>query len=116
MVDNQHKQITGYRDLQQDEIDLMNYIKEAEIQLAEVWQHVIWSSGDDTIAVTVDMRWANVAKTHFQEGFSALVRSIAKPRDPFKPDGGGDVPEGTPSDHSTVDKNDSVKELDSFIQ
>lgn len=30
-----------------------------------------------------DMRWASIAKTHFEEGFSALVRSIAKPEPRF---------------------------------
>lgn len=84
MVENQHKKIEGYRDLQQDEIDLMNDIKEAEIQVAEVWKHVIRQGEDSEVAATLDLRWANIAKTHFQEGFSALVRAVAKPRDPFR--------------------------------
>lgn len=104
MVDNQHKQIEGYRDLQQDEIDLMNDVKEAEIQVAEVWKHIVRQGYDETVAATLDLRWANIAKTHFQEGFSALVRSIAKPRDPFQNE---DVHESVPSDHPPVDKGDS---------
>lgn len=83
MVDNQHKQIQGYRDLQQDEIDLMNEIKQIETQVAHLWKDVVEVNELDDVAATVDMRWANTAKIHFQEGFSALVRSVAKPKDPF---------------------------------
>ena len=76
MVDNQHKQISGYRDLDQVEIDLINQIKAAEAELGELWRRVF--SGD-----SVDKRWASVARTHFEEGFSALVRSVARPESRF---------------------------------
>lgn len=76
MVDNQHQKISGYRDLSQDEIDQMNAVKVAESALGETWRQVM-SLPD------VDKRWAAVAKTHFEEGFMALVRSIAKPEPRF---------------------------------
>ncbi len=76
MVDNQHKKISGYRDLTEEEISLMNDIKGMEIEVAQLWKEVFSEAG-------VDKRWAAVARTHFQEGFSALIRSIAKPVDPF---------------------------------
>jgi hypothetical protein len=76
MVDNQHKQISGYRDLTQDEIDGINAVKAAEQQLGELWRNVTAIDG-------TDKRWASIAKTHFEEGFSALVRSIAKPEPRF---------------------------------
>jgi hypothetical protein len=77
MVDNQHKKISGYRDLTQDEIDAMNAIKSAEAELASLWQRISAANPG------ADRRWLAVARTHFQEGFSAFVRSIAQPEDPF---------------------------------
>lgn len=76
MVDNQHKKISGYRDLSQDEIDQMNAVKAAEAALGETWRQVM-------DLPEVDKRWAAVARTHFEEGFMALVRSIAKPEPRF---------------------------------
>lgn len=75
-MDNQHKQISGYRDLTQDEIDAINEVKQAEVALGQLWRRV-------RELETLDMRWASIAKTHFEEGFSALVRSIAKPEPRF---------------------------------
>jgi len=76
MVDNQHQKISGYRDLSQAEIDAMNSVKAAETDLGQLWQQIVAD-------VTVDKRWASIAKTHFEEGFSALVRSIAQPEPRF---------------------------------
>lgn len=76
MVDNQHKQISGYRDLTQLEIYAINEVKQAEIELGALRRRV-------RELETLDLRWASVAKTHFEEGFSALVRSIAKPEARF---------------------------------
>jgi hypothetical protein len=76
MVDNQHKRITGYRDLKQTEIDAMNAVKATEQDVAVLWRDI---AGQDEI----DGRWLAIARTHFQEGFSAMVRSIAQPADPF---------------------------------
>jgi hypothetical protein len=69
---DQHQKISGYRDLTQAEIDAMNSIKAAETDLGQLWQQI-------TADVNVDKRWASIAKTHFEEGFSALVRSVACP-------------------------------------
>jgi hypothetical protein len=85
MVDNQHKQISGYRDLSQAEIDVMNEVKAAETALGELWRKVgaITEIGGRANAKHCDPRWHAVAKTHFEEGFSALVRSIARPAERF---------------------------------
>lgn len=84
-MDNQHKKITGYRDLSQAEIDLMNEVKQAEATLGELWRKVgrIEAQGGRANAEHCDPRWHAVAKTHFEEGFSALVRSIARPEERF---------------------------------
>lgn len=78
MVDNQHKKIAGYRDLTEDEIDVINAIKSAEVQLGDMWREL-----GDQDTVTVDKRWMAIAKTHFEEGFSALVRAVAQPEARF---------------------------------
>ncbi len=69
--------IQGYRQLTRDEQDIINEIKRTEMYVASVW--LATADVED-----VDKRWLSIAKTHFQEGFSALVRSIAQPEDPFK--------------------------------
>jgi hypothetical protein len=76
MVDNQHKQIKGCRDLSQEEIDLMNKIKEVELEVGALWRLV---NGLDS----TDKRWAAIAKTDLQTGFMALVRSVANPESAF---------------------------------
>lgn len=71
-MDNQHKQIKGYRDLTQEEIDLMNEGKD----LAEkVRQHI---ERVQTVE-NVDMRAVRIAATELQTGFMWLTRAIARP-------------------------------------
>ena len=71
-MDNQHKKIKGYRDLSQDEIDLMNEGKE----LAEkVGGFILKLQKDES----TDKRWTSIAKTDLQTGFMAAIRSIAQP-------------------------------------
>jgi hypothetical protein len=69
--------VRGYRDLDDDEIATINRIKEHEEALAELWGSVERDS-------RTDGRWLELSRNHFQEGFSALVRSIAQPYDPFQ--------------------------------
>jgi len=68
--------VKGYRDLTQAEVDLINEVKDAERVLGEVWRKVVAADGNDR-------RWSAVARTHFEEGCSALVRSIAQPESAF---------------------------------
>jgi len=77
-MDNQHKKIKGYRDLTQDEIDLMNEAK----QLSEVcglFIDKLISTHQATGNHTIDTRWVRIGETDLQTGFMALVRSIARP-------------------------------------
>lgn len=104
-MENQHRVITGYRDLSKTEIDLMNKIKakgaEIDMLVAEVRSHLITqrSVAQDLLAAATepgavhdaaDMevarldlaeppRWAAIGRTHFQEGLMALTRSVAQP-------------------------------------
>lgn len=75
-MDNQHKKITGYRDLTQSEIDGMNSIKALEADAGELFKQIGQIKG-------VDHRTLALAKTNLQQGFMWFVRSIAKPADPF---------------------------------
>lgn len=76
MVDNQHKKITGYRDLTEDEISLMNEAKALAETVGDFCQkvHLLECNG-----VEIDRRWLSIGKTDLQKGFMALVRSVAKP-------------------------------------
>jgi hypothetical protein len=80
-MDNQHKMITGYRDLTQEEIDLMNRIKAVGEQVRELLSSMSYGSpdGGEAPPAAADARWFAIARTHLQEGFMALTRSIAKP-------------------------------------
>lgn len=77
-MDNQHKKITGYRDLTQDEIDKMNEIKakgEEVRTLIDGMQTAVALPG----GLAPDPRALAIARTKLQEGFMWLTRSIAKP-------------------------------------
>lgn len=78
IVDNQHKKITGYRDLTQDEIDLMNKVKDKAEEVRKLLSEIEGVHADIG-QHAIDMRWLNIGKTDLQKGFMALVRSIAKP-------------------------------------
>lgn len=82
-MDNQHRKISGYRELSQEEIDLMNEIKAEGIRLKELVDKV----NTRQAAITAEFgtpdaesyRWAAIAKTDFQTGLMALTRAVAKP-------------------------------------
>jgi hypothetical protein len=78
MVDNQHRQIPGYRDLDQDTLNAIKMVKMAEVAASEVWKQV-----RDNIPLSADRRQLAIARHHFEDGFSALVKSVAKPDSPF---------------------------------
>lgn len=76
-MDNQHRKIKGYRELDQVEIDLMNEIKqkgaELEALIERVHTHINPSENGET------RRWVSIGKTHLQQGLMALTRAVAKP-------------------------------------
>lgn len=76
MAENQHKKIKGYRDLSEEEIALMNEVKEME---AEVGRLVKKLSARVMPAEGLDPRWILIGRTDLQTGFMALVRAIARP-------------------------------------
>lgn len=71
-MENQHRKITGYRELEQHEIDAMNAVKEMAKQVGELFEKLESTSG-------LDQRWIVIGKTNLQQGFMALTRAIAQP-------------------------------------
>ncbi len=101
-MENQHRKIKGYRELSQEEIDLMNRIKAkgAELLLlqcelvemlkkenSEKLDKAARSNFSDDDAVSElhrfqeaePNRWANIGRTDIQTGIMALVRAVAQP-------------------------------------
>lgn len=71
-MDNQHREIDGYRELNQQEIDVMNMIK-ARIDLLRT---VIENARDD---MSADPRCAALAITNLEQCSMWACRAIAKP-------------------------------------
>lgn len=71
-MDNQHRKIVGYRELDQNEIDLMNQVKEMGVRLLGLVGHL------ESLNST-DKRWLEIGKTDLQKGLMSLTRSIAQP-------------------------------------
>lgn len=105
-MDNQHKKINGYRELTQEEIELMNRIKtkgeelgalcgelaarlntnlEAKTAAAKNSKITQEDEGSDECAelrrfnAAEPMRWLSIGKTNVQTGIMALIRAIAQP-------------------------------------
>lgn len=73
-MENQHRQITGYRELTEAEIDTMNLIKAKGVEIGELVDDM------RTAGPTVfDQRWVSIAATNLQQGLMALTRAVAKP-------------------------------------
>ena len=71
-MDNQHEKIKGYRDLTQEEIDLMNEIKAKAEEVGNLVDRVQSAHG-------IDRRWAAIGQTDLQKGFMSLTRAVAQP-------------------------------------
>lgn len=80
-MENQHRHINGYRDLSQEEIDLMNEIKSEGERLEALVNKVKANINPELQADTArnPNRWAAMAATDFQTGLMALVRAVAVP-------------------------------------
>lgn len=95
-MENQHRLIKTYRELTQEEIDLMNECKILEAQFhklhrkitervenqCEQASHSACSKEYDRLSDATPLRWLSISKTNVEQGFMALVRSIAQPSTP----------------------------------
>lgn len=71
-MENQHRKIKGYRELTQDEINLMNEVKQKGVELGELIEKL---ENIDSL----DKRWLEAGKLNLQQGLMFLTRSIAQP-------------------------------------
>ena len=71
-MENQHRQIKGYRELSQTEIDAMNEIKAKGAELGELVEKLRGTEG-------LDQRWVSIGATDLQTGLMALTRAVAQP-------------------------------------
>lgn len=103
-MENQHRKISGYRELSQTEIDLMNRIKAKGAELLDLQAELVdmlklqevakinamdQASTNDVEAeakaefsrfhAAEPFRWSAIGKTDIQTGIMALVRAVAQP-------------------------------------
>ena len=71
-MENQHRKIKGYRELDQTEIDVMNEIKSTGAELGKLVDKLRSMEG-------LDQRWISIGATDLQTGLMALTRAVAKP-------------------------------------
>ncbi|MFG7180685.1 hypothetical protein ACGYQ5_14250 [Burkholderia pseudomallei] len=71
-MDNQHRKITGYRELDEHEIALVNKIKATGNDLAEIIDAMM---GD----AQYDQRCVAIARTEMQTACMWLIRAVTKP-------------------------------------
>ena len=71
-MDNQHRKISGYRELSEKEIQGMNAIKAKGNELGQLLEELKQIPG-------IDQRALAIAKTDLQTGVMWAVRSIAQP-------------------------------------
>lgn len=67
--------IAGYRVLTDQEIDLINRLKAH----GQTTQNEVDLVRELMAEYPDSQRWAAIASTHFQQGYMALIRSIARP-------------------------------------
>lgn len=71
-MENQHRQIKGYRELNEAEIAAMNEIKTKGAELGELVAKLKATEG-------LDQRWVSIGATDLQTGLMALTRAVAQP-------------------------------------
>lgn len=78
-MDNQHRRIIGYRELGHDELDKINEIKAVGLRVDELIRSIETAAALSG-GLEPDKRWLAIARTELQQGFMALVRSVARPQ------------------------------------
>ncbi len=91
-MENQHRLIKTYRDLSQQEIDLMNQAKTLEAHVAQFHAKIVRHVEDTKLMCSPEEyqrlteacpdRWLAISQTHFDQAFMALVRAVAQPLRP----------------------------------
>jgi hypothetical protein len=73
-MENQHRFIDGYRELNQAEIDVMNDIKRLGNSLGNFLENL-----KDNEDISVDVSYLNTGMIDIQKGLMMAVRSVAQP-------------------------------------
>lgn len=102
-MDNQHRKIQGYNELSQEEIDLINEVKEMEARLNALIEKLHAENTDIEEVAIADQesgveqfatalfdsetqRWIRIGQDQIQLGLMALTRAIANPSPLEAPD------------------------------
>jgi hypothetical protein len=72
-MDNQHRKISGYRELTEAEIAAMNALKAKGAELGAILDEVKEMPG-------IDQRALAIARTELQTGLMWAVRAVARPQ------------------------------------
>lgn len=94
-MENQHRKIKGYRELNQNEIDQMNTIKEKGVKLQKLIDDLFAANtirynendpyknadmpDEDVETLMEACRWLTQGQMHLQQGLMCLTRAVAKP-------------------------------------
>jgi len=86
---DQHKKISGYRELSQLEIDAINKLKRLGEEMEKTLQEVNAihgrilteeeASGGIITEIKLDRGWFNEGKKDMQKGLMCVIRSVAQP-------------------------------------
>ena len=72
--------ITGYRQLNEEEAQLINEGKALAEQCGAYIVKLRGFGGADAVrSKQLDQRWISIVATHIQQGFMAVIRGIAQP-------------------------------------
>ena len=72
-MENQHRHIKGYRELSEEEIAMMNEIKQKAVEVGELVAKL------RNAGTVLDQRWVSIGATDLQTGMMALTRAVAQP-------------------------------------
>lgn len=86
-MENQHRKINGYRELSQEEIDLMNEVKQlgvtAESVLVKIQNHVMKQYADDSneerLYSADPLEWLERGTHELQTALMKITRAVAQP-------------------------------------
>lgn len=67
------EKITGYRELSEKEINLINEFKAKAEEVGQLVKQLKITEG-------LDQRWVAIGSTQIQQGFMAVIRGIAQPQ------------------------------------
>ena len=78
-MENQHRKISGYRELDRESIDLINEIKEKGRELNQLVYRVALLPVYDKSDRIERERWVEYAGMNIETGVMQLVRAVAMP-------------------------------------